>query len=139
MARLFSRLLEPPAKTFLLLGPRGTGKSTWLSKHFPQAVRIDLLHTEQHEGFQAAAPAWLSLPWQGEAAISHSSDPDGTAVTSLLLPGLAREQLQVQRAGHALQVRLGPLRRGYPLPGSCLDRTPCGAKVVGRHLEVRFR
>lgn len=47
MARLFSRLLEPPAKTFLLLGPRGTGKSTWLSKHFPQAVRIDLLHTEQ--------------------------------------------------------------------------------------------
>ncbi len=47
MARLFSRLLEPPTKTFLLLGPRGTGKSTWLSKHFPQAVRIDLLHTEQ--------------------------------------------------------------------------------------------
>jgi predicted AAA+ superfamily ATPase len=47
VARLFSRILEPPSKTFLLLGPRGTGKSTWLSKHFPQAVRIDLLHTEQ--------------------------------------------------------------------------------------------
>jgi len=98
-----------------------------------------LLHTEQDPQFQAAAGAWLTLPWQGEAAISHSSDPDGTAVTSLLLPGLSREQLQVQRAGHALQVRLGPLRRSYPLPSSCLDRTPCGAKVVGRHLEVRFR
>ncbi|MFN6132254.1 MAG: hypothetical protein ACK46L_05015, partial [Synechococcaceae cyanobacterium] len=72
-----------------------------------------LLHTEQQPQFQAAAPAWLALPWPGEAAISHSSDADGTAVTSLLLPGLSREQLQVQRAGHALQVRLGPLRRGY--------------------------
>lgn len=98
-----------------------------------------LLHTEQLPQFQAAAPTWLALPWQGETAISHSSDPDGTAVTSLLLPGLSREQLQVQRAGHALQVRLGPLRRAYPLPHSCLDRTPCGAKVEGRHLEVRFR
>ena len=47
MARIFSRLLEPPRKTFLLLGPRGTGKSTWLATHFPRAVRIDLLHTEQ--------------------------------------------------------------------------------------------
>jgi len=47
MARHFSRLLEPPAKTFLLLGPRGTGKSTWLAHHFPHAVRIDLLHTEK--------------------------------------------------------------------------------------------
>ena len=98
-----------------------------------------LLHTEHHPQFQAAAPGWLALPWQGEAAISHASDADGTAVTSLLLPGLSREQLQVQRVGHALQVRLGPLRRGYPLPNSCLDRTPCGAKVEGRHLEVRFR
>ncbi|MBM3953506.1 MAG: hypothetical protein FJ284_14470 [Planctomycetes bacterium] len=47
MARIFSRLLAPPKKTFLLLGPRGTGKSTWLANHFPRAVRIDLLHAEQ--------------------------------------------------------------------------------------------
>lgn len=47
MARIFSRILDPPKKTFLLVGPRGTGKSTWLAKHFPRAVRIDLLHTEQ--------------------------------------------------------------------------------------------
>lgn len=47
MARQFSRVLAPPTKTFLLLGPRGTGKSTWLSMHFPRATRIDLVHTEQ--------------------------------------------------------------------------------------------
>jgi uncharacterized protein len=44
--RPFLRLLEPPAKTFLLLGPRGTGKSTWLARHFPRATTIDLLHTD---------------------------------------------------------------------------------------------
>jgi arsenite/tail-anchored protein-transporting ATPase len=98
-----------------------------------------LLHTEHLAAFQAAAPAWLALPWQGEEAINHASDPDGTAVTSLLLPGLSREKLQVQRVGQALQVRLGPLRRGYPLPSTCLDRTPSGARVAGRRLEVRFR
>jgi len=26
----FQRILERPGKSFLLLGPRGTGKSTWL-------------------------------------------------------------------------------------------------------------
>jgi predicted AAA+ superfamily ATPase len=30
-------------KSFLLLGPRGTGKSTWLRKEFPNAVFLDLL------------------------------------------------------------------------------------------------
>ena len=46
-ARPFSRLLEPPTKTFLLLGPRGTGKTTWLARHFPRATTIDLLHTDK--------------------------------------------------------------------------------------------
>lgn len=47
MPRQFARVLEPPRKTFLLLGPRGTGKSTWLARHFPRAPVVDLLHTEQ--------------------------------------------------------------------------------------------
>ncbi len=37
------RLLEPPAQSFFLFGPRGTGKSTWLKTALPSAVRIDLL------------------------------------------------------------------------------------------------
>lgn len=32
------RVLEAPAKSFLVLGPRGTGKSTWLSGAFPRAL-----------------------------------------------------------------------------------------------------
>ena len=41
----FQRTLERPGKSFLLLGPRGTGKSTWLrSLNFK--VIIDLLKTK---------------------------------------------------------------------------------------------
>ena len=32
-----------PKSSFLLLGPRGTGKSTWLKLQWPDALRIDLL------------------------------------------------------------------------------------------------
>jgi predicted AAA+ superfamily ATPase len=37
------RLLRPPDRSFFLLGPRGTGKSTWLRQVLPEAVRLDLL------------------------------------------------------------------------------------------------
>jgi predicted AAA+ superfamily ATPase len=41
---MYSRLLLPPKdKSFFLLGPRGTGKTTWTSSVFPDAVRVDLL------------------------------------------------------------------------------------------------
>lgn len=38
-----SRILKPPQQSFFLLGPRGTGKSTWTRAHFPDAVFVDLL------------------------------------------------------------------------------------------------
>lgn len=38
-----ARTITAPAKSFLLLGPRGTGKSTWLAAAFPRALTIDLL------------------------------------------------------------------------------------------------
>jgi uncharacterized protein len=48
---MYSRLLVKPVEigqSFFLLGPRGTGKSTWLSTVFtnPDTVRIDLLKSE---------------------------------------------------------------------------------------------
>jgi uncharacterized protein len=39
----YPRLLQPPQRSFFLLGPRGTGKSTWLQAALPQALRLDLL------------------------------------------------------------------------------------------------
>lgn len=44
MAAVFTRSLTPPPKaSFFLLGPRGTGKSTWARATFPDATTIDLL------------------------------------------------------------------------------------------------
>ncbi len=48
-----SRFLQPPAGSFFLFGPRGTGKSTWLAQRFPEAVRIDLLAPEVLRALQA--------------------------------------------------------------------------------------
>ena len=41
--KLVKRLLSAPEESFFLFGPRGTGKSTWLSQRFPDAYVIDLL------------------------------------------------------------------------------------------------
>ncbi len=54
MKKFFSRLLQPPTESFLLLGPRGTGKSTWLAHCYPDAVRIDLLLPEEERRYLAA-------------------------------------------------------------------------------------
>ncbi|MBI4281648.1 ATP-binding protein [Candidatus Uhrbacteria bacterium] len=44
---MYTRLLTPPhRKSFFLFGPRGTGKTTWLKKTFPNALYIDLLDSE---------------------------------------------------------------------------------------------
>jgi predicted AAA+ superfamily ATPase len=40
---LIPRFLTPPASSFFLFGPRGTGKSTFIHQSFPDALYIDLL------------------------------------------------------------------------------------------------
>jgi len=40
------RILKPPELSFFLMGPRGSGKSTWLRNTFPDAHVIDLLAEE---------------------------------------------------------------------------------------------
>lgn len=40
------RFFRPPAESFFLLGPRGTGKSTWLKHVLPDALYLDLLRPE---------------------------------------------------------------------------------------------
>jgi len=41
---VYSRLLQPPARqSFFLFGPRGTGKTAWVRRTFPDAPYFDLL------------------------------------------------------------------------------------------------
>lgn len=45
------RDLKEPKQSFFLLGPRGTGKSTWLKTVLPQAHRFDLLDESVYQKF----------------------------------------------------------------------------------------
>lgn len=48
--KIYSRLLplpERPAQSFFLWGPRKTGKTTLLKARYPDALRIDLLKTDE--------------------------------------------------------------------------------------------
>jgi predicted AAA+ superfamily ATPase len=43
---MLNRIIKVPEQSFFLLGPRGSGKSTWLRATFPDAHVIDLLSEE---------------------------------------------------------------------------------------------
>lgn len=47
------RLLEAPRDHYILLGPRGTGKSTWLEMMHPGALKVDLLDAATCRLYQA--------------------------------------------------------------------------------------
>lgn len=44
---MITRLLRKSDRSILLFGPRGTGKSTWIHKHFKDAVIYDLFNTSE--------------------------------------------------------------------------------------------
>lgn len=46
---MYDRIFNPPKKhSYFLLGPRGTGKSSWVKKKYPLATYIDLLNDETY-------------------------------------------------------------------------------------------
>lgn len=47
------RLFEPPPGSYFLLGPRGTGKTTWLRAAQPDALFVDLLDPERQRTLSA--------------------------------------------------------------------------------------
>ncbi len=47
------RFFKAPRQSFFLFGPRGTGKSTWLRNHYPDAVWVDLLEPETFRSLSA--------------------------------------------------------------------------------------
>jgi ABC-type sugar transport system ATPase subunit len=40
---MFARRFHLPDHSFFLFGPQGTGKTTWLRRILPDALRFDLL------------------------------------------------------------------------------------------------
>lgn len=64
--RHIKRFLKDPSQSFFLLGPRGTGKTTWLQHHYKEALWIDLLLPEELQ-FYNAQPDRLINFVQGSA------------------------------------------------------------------------
>ena len=67
---MYARLLQPPERSFFLLGPRGTGKTTWLRQVLPKALWFDLLRTQtfltlsqQPESFRQQVEALPKKSW----------------------------------------------------------------------------
>ncbi len=58
---MFDRLRATPKRSFFLFGPRATGKSTWLKIFLPDALRIDLLHSEMYFRLTAAPQELRSI------------------------------------------------------------------------------
>lgn len=51
---MYSRSLKTPNRSFLLLGPRGVGKTAWLRERFPDALFFDLLDSATYTELLAA-------------------------------------------------------------------------------------
>lgn len=49
-----ARFISIPKTSFFLFGPRGTGKSMWLKKTFPQSIYLDFLSPEVFRDFMSA-------------------------------------------------------------------------------------
>ena len=47
------RYLQSPNSSFFLFGPRGTGKTFWLNRYFPDALTINLLRPNVLRQFSA--------------------------------------------------------------------------------------
>lgn len=53
MTAMYTRILELPKSSFFLLGPRGTGKTTWVRRNLPDARWIDLLDESRYQAYLA--------------------------------------------------------------------------------------
>jgi len=53
MSKYLQRDLKRPAQSFFLLGPRGTGKTTWVRHEFPEAHVISLLDESLYQAYLA--------------------------------------------------------------------------------------
>jgi predicted AAA+ superfamily ATPase len=61
MEEYIPRIFSAPVQSFFLFGPRGTGKSTYLRKNFPNALWIDLLKPDEFRKFSAKPETLIEL------------------------------------------------------------------------------
>ena len=66
------RYIQELLGSFFLLGPRGTGKSTWLAETMASSLTLDLLQPEIHRRYLARPELlseWLAANWNGQTVV----------------------------------------------------------------------
>jgi predicted AAA+ superfamily ATPase len=59
---MYSRIFKPPTQaSYFLFGPRGTGKTSWLKRHYSEALYIDLLKSDIFNDLRARPNRFWSL------------------------------------------------------------------------------
>lgn len=61
MESYIPRFFTAPKPSFFLFGPRGTGKSTFLKRHYPEALWIDLLKPDVFRAYAARPERMIEL------------------------------------------------------------------------------
>ncbi|MGK7953318.1 MAG: TRC40/GET3/ArsA family transport-energizing ATPase [Xenococcaceae cyanobacterium] len=62
----------------------------------------------------------------------------GNYSLELYLPGIPKEQIQLNKSGDELNIRIGNHRRNLVLPQALAALQPAGAKMEEDHLKIRF-
>ena len=63
---------------------------------------------------------------------------DQTYSLELYLPGIPKEQIQLNKTGDELNVRIGNHRRNLVLPQALAALQPSGAKIEDDYLKIKF-
>ena len=111
------RFLQPPAGSFFLFGPRGTGKSTWLAQVFPGALRLDLLAPD-------VLRAYLARPERLRERIAATPTIPDTDTTTVVIDEIQKAP-QLLDVVHALVEEQPQLR--FVLTGSSARKLRHGA------------
>jgi uncharacterized protein len=149
---MFQRALASPEDSTLLLGPRGTGKSTWIRQRLPTATTYDLLDTSlalrlaRDPGVLAREVAalprgsWIVLDeiQKVPALLDEVHRLIETAGLKFLLSGSSARKLRTGGAnllaGRALRADMFPLTAREIGSAPALDRIPYG--MLPRAIEL---
>jgi predicted AAA+ superfamily ATPase len=132
---VLGRFLQAPSQSFFLFGPRGTGKSTWLRRTFPDALFIDLLQPDVARELTARPERLrdlvLATP-KGSAVVLDEVQrvPDLLHVVHAILESKDRRRFiltgssarKLRRGGVNLLAGRAVVRTMHPFMASELDR-----------------
>jgi predicted AAA+ superfamily ATPase len=123
MAVVKPRLFQPPKGSYLLFGPRGSGKSTWLRHLHPDAHWIDLLDEGRFQSY-LVDPGLFSSELEALADRSTVVIDEIQRLSNLL--NVVHQKIEAKRlrfalSGSSARKRILESRQSTPPPLHCIE------------------